>query len=61
LISIANRRGKKEPHHADLKAAYIGWARKTAEGLRGANASLEKQFDEAALAAERSLVPPGGL
>ncbi len=42
------------------KIEYIEWARKTAKGLRGANASLEKQFDEAARAAERSLVPPGG-
>ncbi len=42
------------------KIEYIGWARKTAEGLRGASASLERQFDEAARAAERSLVPPAG-
>ena len=37
---------------------YIAWARKVVEGLRGANASLEKEFDDAARAAERSLVPP---
>jgi GTP diphosphokinase / guanosine-3',5'-bis(diphosphate) 3'-diphosphatase len=36
---------------------YIAWARKVVEGLRGANASLEKEFDDAARAAERSLVP----
>jgi len=36
---------------------YIDWARRVADGLRGANALLEKQFDEAAHAAERSLVP----
>ena len=42
------------------KIEYIGWARKTAEGLRGASASLERQFDETARAAERSLVPPAG-
>jgi GTP diphosphokinase / guanosine-3',5'-bis(diphosphate) 3'-diphosphatase len=35
---------------------YIDWSRKVVEGLRGANASLEKQFDEAARAAEQSLV-----
>jgi GTP diphosphokinase / guanosine-3',5'-bis(diphosphate) 3'-diphosphatase len=40
------------------KIEYIEWARKTAEGLHGANAPLERQFDEAAQAAERSLVPP---
>jgi guanosine-3',5'-bis(diphosphate) 3'-pyrophosphohydrolase len=36
---------------------YIEWARKVVEGLRGANAFLEKQFDEALRAAEQSLVP----
>lgn len=36
---------------------YISWARKVVEGLRGANAYLEKEFDEATRAAERSLVP----
>lgn len=36
---------------------YIEWARSVAQGLRGTNAVLEKQFDEAALAAEKSLVP----
>jgi (p)ppGpp synthase/HD superfamily hydrolase len=39
------------------KFEYIEWARKVADGLRGANAMLEKQFDEAARAAEQSLVP----
>ena len=39
------------------KLEYIEWARKVADGLRGANAMLEKQFDEAARAAEQSLVP----
>jgi hypothetical protein len=43
------------------KIDYIGWARKTVEGLRGANESLEKQFDEAARAAEQSRVPGGGI
>jgi guanosine-3',5'-bis(diphosphate) 3'-pyrophosphohydrolase len=36
---------------------YIEWARKVVQGLRPANAALEKQFDEAARAAEQSLVP----
>src|SRR5260370_30767893 len=36
------------------KIAYIEWARKTAKGLRGANASLEKRFEEAARDAARS-------
>ena len=36
---------------------YIEWARKVVDGLRGASATLEKQFDEAARAAEQSLVP----
>jgi len=36
---------------------YIEWARKVAQGLRGVHADLERQFDEAARAAERSLVP----
>jgi GTP diphosphokinase / guanosine-3',5'-bis(diphosphate) 3'-diphosphatase len=36
---------------------YIEWAREVVEGLRGANASLEKEFDDAARAAEQSLVP----
>ena len=36
---------------------YIEWARKVVTGLRGANASLEKKFDEAALTAEQSLLP----
>ena len=39
------------------KLEYIEWARKVVGGLRGANAMLEKQFDEAARAAEQSLVP----
>jgi hypothetical protein len=39
------------------KIEYIEWARKVVEGLRGASPSLETQFDEAALAAEQSLVP----
>jgi GTP diphosphokinase / guanosine-3',5'-bis(diphosphate) 3'-diphosphatase len=36
---------------------YIEWARKVVAGLRGANAMLEKQFEEAARAAEQSIVP----
>jgi hypothetical protein len=36
---------------------YISWARKVVAGLRGTNEMLEKQFDEAAQAAERSLIP----
>jgi (p)ppGpp synthase/HD superfamily hydrolase len=39
------------------KIEYIKWARKVVQGLRPANAVLEKQFDEAARAAEQSLVP----
>ena len=39
------------------KLEYIEWARKVVGGLRGANAMLEKQFDEAARAAEQSVVP----
>jgi hypothetical protein len=41
------------------KMGYIEWARKPVEGLRGGNASLEKQFYEAARAAEQSLLPGG--
>jgi (p)ppGpp synthase/HD superfamily hydrolase len=36
---------------------YIDWARQVGDGLRGTNALLEQQFDEAARAAEKSLVP----
>jgi guanosine-3',5'-bis(diphosphate) 3'-pyrophosphohydrolase len=36
---------------------YIDWARKVVDSLRGINVHLEKQFDDAAHAAERSLVP----
>jgi len=36
---------------------YIEWARKVVAGLRGANAMLEKQFDDAARGAEQSIVP----
>jgi (p)ppGpp synthase/HD superfamily hydrolase len=39
------------------KLEYISWARKVAAGLRGTNALLETQFDEAAQAAEQSVVP----
>ena len=39
------------------KMEYISWARKVVAGLRGTNEILEKQFDEAAQAAEQSLVP----
>ena len=39
------------------KMEYITWARKVVAGLRGTNEILEKQFDEAAQAAELSLVP----
>jgi len=39
------------------KLEYIEWAREVVEGLRGINAMLEKQFDEAARAAKQSLVP----
>jgi guanosine-3',5'-bis(diphosphate) 3'-pyrophosphohydrolase len=39
------------------KIEYIEWARKVVQGLRPTNAALEKQFDEAARAAEQSLVP----
>lgn len=36
---------------------YVVWARKVADGLRGANRKLEEQFDNAAVAAERSFKP----
>jgi GTP diphosphokinase / guanosine-3',5'-bis(diphosphate) 3'-diphosphatase len=36
---------------------YIAWAREVVLGLRGVNIMLEKQFDDASLAAEQSLVP----
>jgi (p)ppGpp synthase/HD superfamily hydrolase len=39
------------------KIEYIDWARKVVQGLRPANAALERLFDEAARAAEQSLVP----
>jgi len=39
------------------KLEYIHWARKVVAGLRGANGHLEKRFDEAARAAELSLLP----
>ena len=39
------------------KIEYIKWARKVVAGLGPANAILEKHFDEAAQAAENSLVP----
>jgi (p)ppGpp synthase/HD superfamily hydrolase len=39
------------------KMEYVEWARNVAKGLRGVSAKLETQFDDAAQAAERSLVP----
>jgi hypothetical protein len=39
------------------KLEYITWACKVVEGLGKTNDMLEKQFDEAARVAERSLVP----
>jgi len=36
---------------------YVEFARQVVEGLRGANLFLEAQFDEAARAAEKSLLP----
>jgi (p)ppGpp synthase/HD superfamily hydrolase len=39
------------------KIEYIAWARKVVAGLRGTNEVLEGQFDEAAQAAEQSLIP----
>ncbi len=36
---------------------YIEWARKVVAGLRGTNASLEKQFDDAAQTAEQTFLP----
>jgi len=36
---------------------YIAWVRKVVQHLRGANAILERQFDESARAAEQSLTP----
>ena len=37
---------------------YIEWAKAVLTGLRGISPGLERQFDEAAAAAERSLNPP---
>ncbi len=37
---------------------YIEWAKAALTGLRGISPGLERQFDEAAAAAERSLNPP---
>jgi (p)ppGpp synthase/HD superfamily hydrolase len=37
---------------------YIEWAKSVVDGLRGISPWLERQFDEAAAAAERSLNPP---
>ncbi|MBM3619129.1 MAG: bifunctional (p)ppGpp synthetase/guanosine-3',5'-bis(diphosphate) 3'-pyrophosphohydrolase [Alphaproteobacteria bacterium] len=34
---------------------YVAWARSVAAGLRGANAWLEEQFDQAATAAEQAI------
>jgi guanosine-3',5'-bis(diphosphate) 3'-pyrophosphohydrolase len=39
------------------KLDYVQWARKVAEGLNGANARLEAEFDKAAEEAEGSLGP----
>jgi GTP diphosphokinase / guanosine-3',5'-bis(diphosphate) 3'-diphosphatase len=36
---------------------YVRWAREVANGLRGVNQKLERQFDEAAAAAERLFNP----
>jgi guanosine-3',5'-bis(diphosphate) 3'-pyrophosphohydrolase len=36
---------------------YVRWAREVANGLRGVNQKLERQFDDAAAAAERSFNP----
>jgi (p)ppGpp synthase/HD superfamily hydrolase len=41
------------------RSEYVEWAREVAKGLRGVNAGLEAQFDEAVLAAERSFKPTG--
>jgi hypothetical protein len=54
------------PRALDIVRAMSGFDRASRQrridstALRGAKASLEKQFDEAARAAERSLVPPAG-
>jgi hypothetical protein len=39
------------------KREYIDFSCRVVNALRGTNAVLEKQFDEAARAAEQSLVP----
>jgi (p)ppGpp synthase/HD superfamily hydrolase len=39
------------------KLEYVQWAREVVAGLRGVNAQLEEQFDQAAAAAERSITP----
>lgn len=36
---------------------YVAWAREVVSGLRGVNARLEAEFDRAAEAAERSVMP----
>eukprot|EP01037_Dinobryon_pediforme_P012634 gene12634-12726_t len=41
---------------AERCLAYIAWGREVAAGLRGVNAALEVQFDQAASGAEQSVV-----
>jgi (p)ppGpp synthase/HD superfamily hydrolase len=40
------------------RLGYIEWAKAVVAGLRGISPWLEQQFDEAAVAAERSINPP---
>lgn len=39
------------------RQTYVDWSRKVAEGLRGVSERLERRFDQAAAAAERSFKP----
>ena len=45
--------------HLEVKRRleYVRWARDVVAGLRGANPSLEAEFDKAAVAAEESVSP----
>jgi len=41
----------------ERRLEYIEWAKSVVAGLRGTSPWLEQQFDEAVIAAERSLIP----
>jgi GTP diphosphokinase / guanosine-3',5'-bis(diphosphate) 3'-diphosphatase len=61
LVETSNLRAVEASPPADWsikrRIEYVEFARKVIAGLRGANPKLEEQFDEAALAAERSFKP----